>query len=294
MGEIVEWFKRLAGASETERLLIEKVSRALGMVYEPTHVRRMAEAEADSMRTLATAEADVSDIRVRAELRQKAEQVQYQQAIEEITIRALPHLKGKSGAEKVDDDWVRQFFGIAREVTNSEMRSLWARILAGEFNNPGSFTRRTLRIVGDMDRADATLLHTLYRCAFLGLPVSAPFVWDHRAEIYKNLGLNFNALTNLEAIGLIKFDNVRKFQFEHLDTQMLRLRYWSGEFMDLAFPKSQDNAMPMGTVMPTRAGIELSSLCDACAPVDGFLDYVEPILSGWAKITRGFETDTSS
>src|SRR5579872_4259106 len=120
------WLDSIAKLGEVPKLVVERVSRAIGMVYDPTHMRRMAEAEADRMRTLATAEADVSDIRTRAALRQQAEQLRYQQSIETITIRALPHIEPQAKPSKVADDWLIQFFGKARDVTNDEMRELWA------------------------------------------------------------------------------------------------------------------------------------------------------------------------
>lgn len=52
---------------------------------------------------------------------------------------------------EISDDWRRRFTRYAEEVSDEEMRSVWARMLAGEFKRPGSYSPRTLRIVAELD-----------------------------------------------------------------------------------------------------------------------------------------------
>ncbi len=52
--------------------------------------------------------------------------------------------------EEISDDWRRKFTGFAEDVSDEQMQSVWARILAGEFREPGTFSYRTLRLVSEL------------------------------------------------------------------------------------------------------------------------------------------------
>ena len=57
--------------------------------------------------------------------------------------------------EDMEDDWIRNLLGKCRIVSDQDMQELWARILAGEANEPGSVSRRTVNLVADLDKRDA-------------------------------------------------------------------------------------------------------------------------------------------
>ena len=93
----------------------------------------------------------------------------------------------------------------ARLVSDDEMQRLWAKVLAGEVNKPGSFSKRTLEFPSTLEKDEAHLFTRL--CSFvvsdLGLPT--PVILNHDASIYVQLGINYNSLSHLESIGLIRF-----------------------------------------------------------------------------------------
>lgn len=55
-------------------------------------------------------------------------------------------------AKEVSDDWRRRFAQYAADVSDSEVQGIWSRMLAGEFQSPGAFSFRTLRILSELDR----------------------------------------------------------------------------------------------------------------------------------------------
>jgi hypothetical protein len=68
----------------------------------------------------------------------------------------------KSSAEESDDtnepmseDWLNSFESHAENVSNDELRHLWARVLAGEIRKPRSFSLRTLRLLSEIDATTA-------------------------------------------------------------------------------------------------------------------------------------------
>lgn len=278
MGDDGNWLKNLADISETAKVAINRVSDAIGMVHRPTYVRRMAQAHADANRILAQGEVDANDIRMRAALRVEAEHVRHQLAIEDVTRKALPYLTDSAQPSRVSDDWLIHFFGLARDITNEEMHKTWGRILAGEFNHPGSLSRRTLNIVAQIDEREAKMFNTLCCFAIDTRPGLAPVMFDVRAPIYANSGLTFSGLSDLDAIGLLQFKPATGFTLTQ-PTKRIGVTY-QGRFMMLEFRQDSNNPLQVGNVMLTAPGREVAAVCDVL-PVEGFFEYLQQQWTRW-------------
>ena len=63
--------------------------------------------------------------------------------------------------EEISEDWRRKFTGFAEEVSDEQMQSVWARMLAGEFRQPGTFSYRTLRLVSELSPEVASLFESI-------------------------------------------------------------------------------------------------------------------------------------
>src|SRR5438105_2045776 len=116
------------------------------------------------------------------------EEAQRQKNIEEITNKALPQLKEGSDPSAMEDDWVTNFFDKSRIVSDSEMQDLWSRVLAGEANAPGTYSKRTVNFLPDLDKVDAELFSKL--CSF-GWMIGniVPLVFNAQADIYNKQGI---------------------------------------------------------------------------------------------------------
>ena len=91
----------------------------------------------------------------------------------------------------MEDDWVTNFFDKSRIVSDEEMQSIWAKVLAGEANAPGSYSKRTVNLLGDLDTRDAELFQSLCRFGwFVG--EFTPLVFDPQATIYSDLGIEWH------------------------------------------------------------------------------------------------------
>lgn len=108
----------------------------------------------------------------RATERLFVEQAEKQENIEAIVLEATEQLEHSVGTDEVppedeiSDDWRRKFTSFAEDVSEPEMRTVWARILAGEFQKPGSFSYRTLRLISEIDTEIAELFQELASRAF--------------------------------------------------------------------------------------------------------------------------------
>lgn len=259
----------LGNLSKPADTLIKKVSDAVGGIFAPYQVKRMAKAEAAASLIKADAEIKVTDLHRRAMHRFIQEEATKQENIESITSQAIPNLEQNAEPEKMDNDWVTNFFDKSRIVSDEEMQRLWAKVLAGEANSPGTYSKRTVNFLGDLDKNDADMFRKL--CAF-GWQIGniVPLVFDAKDEIYAKNGLNFNTLSHLDSIGLIQFNTIAGFRRIGLPKRFMLFYYGSPFPMEME--KDAENELEIGHVLLTQTGQELAPLCGS-KPIDGLLEY---------------------
>lgn len=250
--------------------LIRKVANAVGGLFAPHQIKRLARAEAEAALIKEQTQVEITDLHRRAVRRWVEEEAQRQENMEDITAAAIPQLRDDTDATAVEDDWIVNFFDRARIVSDERMQKLWSRILAGEANAPGTYSKRTVNFLSDLDKLDAELFTKL--CMFnWQFNVPAPLVFDVDADIYKHHGLSFGALTHLDSIGLVQFNNITGFR--RIGVGKRCVVYYFGRELQLEMPNDADNDLDIGKVLLTRIGQELAPICDG-TPVNGFMEYV--------------------
>lgn len=261
----------LSGLTKPADTLIKKVSDAVGGWFAPYQIRRVAKAEAEAALIKAQSEIEITDLHRRAAHRFIEEEAQRQKNMENITAKALPQLDENAKPESMDNDWVANFFDKCRIVSDDEMQGLWSRVLAGEANAPGSYSKRTVNFLSDLDKVEAELFSKL--CGF-GWEIGSlvPLVFDVQAEIYNKHGINFSTLSHLDNIGLVQFDGVAGFMNQELPKEYTVLYY--DRALTLKQPHDADNTLHLGKVLLTKVGQELAPICGS-KPVDGFWEYVK-------------------
>ena len=88
----------------------------------------------------------------------KLTELRQQQNIEAIILRAIQYCSDSTIAERADQDWFSSFIALAEGISNKVMQDLWAKILAGEVSQSGSFSLKTLQAFRTMSIGEAKLL----------------------------------------------------------------------------------------------------------------------------------------
>lgn len=261
--------------SRPASVLIEKISEAVGGYFKPYQIKRVAKAEAEVEILNAQTQIEITALQNRALERFIAEEGKKQENIEDIVNKTIPLLTDSSEPQKMDDDWITNFFDKCRIISDQEMQSLWAKVLAGEANTPGTFSKRTVNFLGSLDNADAHLFTRLcgFCCFFNGL---SPFIYDTEATIYNNQGITFSSLSHLDDIGLVSFlpDGFSKTKIPKTITG-----YYYDKPLKIEFNNSENNALNVGLIILTKTGRQLAPLCGS-QPVAGFFDF---IVDRWTK-----------
>ena len=263
--------------------LVKKIAKGVGTLYEPRRIRNVAEAEAEASKIKAESEIETTDLHRRAEQRRIEEEAKHQKNMEDITAKAAPHLNEDANPDAMDDDWVANLFDKCRIVSDEEMQSLWARVLATEANTPGTLSKRTVNLLSDFDKSDAELFTKLCGFGWVIRDV-VPLVFDFQADIYNKHGITFDTLSHLEVIGLIQFN---AFGFKEDERPKRFAVYYHGKPLSLEMPKVTNNELDIGKAVLTKIGQELVPICGS-KPIEGFYEYVK---EQWKEYLPAAEKD---
>lgn len=250
--------------------LIKKVAEAIGMIYEPTHIKRiaMAEGEAEKIKALSRIETQrlytASDMEIR-EIQQKAlvrfvnEETQKQINIDNILQKSFDEIKESATPEKMDDDWITNFFDKCKLVSDEQMQLLWSKVLAGEANHVGSYSKRTINLLTTLEKKDIEIFQALCSTKWLIKNHEVVLIYSDTDPIYRQNGINFDNLINLQELGLIALNSISNFSKIRLPKKNLTV--YNGVVYAIEFDKEFDNNLNIGKVILTKTGTELSSLC---------------------------------
>lgn len=258
--------------------LIEKLSSGAGILYEPTRIKKQALAEAEAKKTHALADIEVQDIQKRALERFVREETIKQKNIESITEKTFDKLDDTAKPEEIEDDWISNFFDKVKFISDNEMQDLWAKLLAGESNEPGKYSKRTIDLIALLDKKDAQLFNDLCTfCWFRGTK-AYPLIYNQAQNaIYTKQNINFESLLHLQDIGLIQFSLISELKISNLQKHLTF--YYYEKTIKLEFQKDTENELNIGNVILTKSGQELISICKSGINDDFFIF----ILEEWGK-----------
>jgi hypothetical protein len=263
----------IGGLSKPATVLIEKISEATGGIFRPYQIRRVAQAEAEAEKIKAVTRIEIEEIQRRALHRFLHEEAQKQRNIESITRKALPDLKENARPQDIENDWLINFYEKCRLISNSEMQALWSKILAGEANAPGNFSKRTVNLLASFDKRDAELFNNIcsYVCHYKGH--SIPLIFEYEDEIYKKAKINVDTLKHLETIGLIVFEpDEARYLGTKINSPPFVVDYF-GTKMKITYYRFAKKQFVYGQVIFSKAGEELERIQTA-TPRDGFKQYL--------------------
>ena len=257
----------------------------VGKVFGPTFTRRQAAADAQAEIQLALANRladhiesnplDPSVLEMLVTCGGKASVANLASTLS----MALPMLDETADSAFVSDDWITNWRDKARLVSDEEMALLWAQLLAGEVNSPGTYSPKAVNMLADMNRSDAQLFHDLCRFQVMryefefGPRDAIPLVIDASDEIYKSNGVTDEGLLALEDIGLIRYP-----MLPNIPDRVKAFAYSRGWLLNYSADHVQT-----GRISWTYNGKQMSKLCLPLESPTGFEQY---LLDKWEAANR--------
>ena len=172
----------ILGLEQPLTKLLETVACGIGKLYEPIHIKRIAKAQAKEIEliseavcshanlpinyengTLSINTQDANDLVFRAQNRFLFQEMKKQQNIEAVVANAYTELENIDAVSDtpVDIDWVNEFFNAVANVSSEQMQQLWGKLLAGEIEQPGSFSLRTLETLKKLSKEEAHIFEEI-------------------------------------------------------------------------------------------------------------------------------------
>lgn len=189
---------------------------------------------------------------------------------EGIALNAIPSIRSNNRAGEIDSEWAERFFDNASVVYDEEMQKVWSALLAGEANEPGTFSKRTMSILADMSAEDARLFRTL--CGYCFVPYTLDgetknlgetvviLALDGNQTTYNHGAISSKELSTLESFGLVDMSNQRSYDYDQSGPSIY-LQTAQGSYTFVSHLGNNLKFIHRYNVL-TSAGSELSRLCD--------------------------------
>ena len=259
--------------------LIEKISDGVGWCFTHETPKKVA---VKSLIEMIQGESNLSPLEKAAMIAESKKIVKEFRNQRDVVALAMEKLTEQARPDEVDDDWIASLMDRVRLVNSDDLKQIWGHILAEECNDPGKIPKVLLRILSDTDRKIAQDFSKL--CAYtiqisdvIEHPQPIVFI-DEDKPFISNTGLSFDDISNLESLGLIKFDIAGGYNYT-FRTRKPSISYFSKHYF---FPDiGEQYRIKTGSVILTRAG---EALFPAIAPTE-IPNFMEAVVFPFIGVT---------
>ncbi len=251
----------IASLSEPLLTFINRVADFLGASLEPKRIVKRAQAQAEADKIKVKTEIEIEEIRRRSKERIAHEDEIFQRNLESVFQKSMPLISSINDSEKLTDDWLLYFFNKAKFACDEDMKIIWSKILAGEANNHGSFSKKTLSIIEVLSKDDAQLFTDICKFNFYIGTKPTIFIKELPKPIFNKYGINFSSLKYLSHFDLFEFDDSAGFSKLNLPKQF-SIRYFN-KTIYLEMINEKDNILVYGDIFLLSSGVELTRICGA-------------------------------
>lgn len=171
----------------------------------------------------------------------------------------------------VNQEWLERFMDSAGFVSEEQVQLMWGKILAKEFEMPGSTPHNMVRILSEITPKHAQAFQWICSMQRLSIIIDdngnvknvrndivVPFA-GNESEL-RAIGLSFDVLNELETLGLIKFDPVSGFVALDVPEKGV-ITYIDGLTQEVESHKKDQ--LPIGNIILTEAGNCLNRIIHA-------------------------------
>ncbi len=99
--------------------------------------------------------------------------------------------------EPMDPDWFARWREAAQDVSNEEMRQLWARLITGEVKSPGTFSLQTISLLRNLSHQQAGWIAALGSFSF------GAWMYKDCRELLDKKGITIDVLYELEGLSVL-------------------------------------------------------------------------------------------
>ena len=267
--------------------LIDALRNGAGILYEPTHLKRMADAEAYRIEKIGDVVRNNSDLPIvyqgrtnelgidikdaqslveRTRTRMIFQELRKQQNLDSIVSKTYALLENQSicSEKPINNDFMVRFVEAAQNISDIELQTLWAKILAGEIIMPDSCSLRTIEVLKNMSKTEFDM--------FLKI---CPFISDgyliNNSAVLGQFDINYEMLLILDECNLINTSGAFKSISESENDSLTKKTKVFNTKHYILFGKSKDKnkfVIQVPVYKLTKSGSILSSFAECEDEID--------------------------
>jgi hypothetical protein len=249
------------GLGRPAEATVKGVGGWLGDMLSPLTAGQRAKGDRKKLESII----ELEEIRIRAGARLQAAYVEEQRNLEAVMSKAMPLIEAAARPDEVSPDWRAAFKSKAKMTSEDDLQEVWARILAGEVNRPGTHSKRLLSTVEVIGKSEAERFQAV--CSVSSDPGLGtarlwpyPFIYDLNDPLIQGVGLSPDSLISLQGMGLLRYESVFGTSGVGPAPGTLLVSLFS-ELYALVTHEATDS-VEVGLVSFTELGIELFRILD--------------------------------
>ena len=203
--------------------------------------------------------------------RKNIKKIKNQKSIAVIAINSAKEGTDFSCKSGVNEEWLERFMDSAGFVSTEEIQIIWGKILANEFENPGTTPPNMIRILSEITPDLAMVFRKICSMKILIFPLSeqedilrafnSVFVpYTKNEEQLRGMGVSFKALNELETLGVIKLDIINGYITQGIENKKVLICV--GNKLEVISEHNNDY-IPIGNVILTSVGEALQKITDS-------------------------------
>lgn len=173
----------------------------------------------------------------------------------------------KSG---VSEEWFDRFMESASFVSSGELQLIWGKILANEFEEPGTTPPNMIRVLSEITPVLAKAfrkicsmriyIFSLLENEKIETTFQKIFVpYNGHEEMFYEIGISFDTLNELEALGIIKFSTIGGYVLRNINNAKILLCI--GDKLKVV-NEHRRSEIPIGNVLLTSVGEALQRITE--------------------------------
>ena len=214
---------------------------------------------------------------VNAALENAVERIASQELTVEQAFQILGNVATFDDLDKLNSTWQRHWSESVSKVgiDDEERRTWWARLLAGEIQQPETFSLRTMAVMDTLSTKEARLFTRL--CDYVWNPSNPALVLPaEKSALWKP---EFSEAALLESAGLVKFNSLTGFSVTRRDvTEGVGMMFNDVALM-ISLAEGNTLKLRCGPLLLTEVGKEMYRLTSPAYPQA----YFEEILAEWQQ-----------
>ncbi len=211
--------------------------------------------------------------------RKTFKKIKNQKAIAEKAMSYVEEGTDFSEESGVSEEWLDRFMDSAGFVSSEEIQLIWAKILANEFEKPNSTPPNMVRVLSEITPDLARAFRCICSMSLWVMPLNEDgniennylrivVPYSDNEQTFRYMGLGFEVLNELEALGVMKFDFLVGYSIQGIKNKRILMRV--GDKLDV-IEEHRDDSIPSGNVLLTSVGEALRSIIESVA-IDNYYE----------------------